>query len=146
MEDLKCSAQIEQAETDTKQISKDDEPRQQPSEPQIEIAISNLFAALRSAGLVAGINAARSAAQQRIILTNARRSGVKALLEGIRGVEEIMVAAEAAAKELAEAEEVEQQASFAPVGLARAAEAIGQGPPTAPTPERKRMRAPKFTV
>lgn len=105
MEDLKCSAQIEQAETDTKQISKDDEPRQQPSEPQIEIAISNLFAALRSAGLVAGINAARSAAQQRIILTNARRSGVKALLEGIRGVEEIMVAAEAAAKELAEAEE-----------------------------------------
>ena len=104
IEDLKCSLQIEQAEKDTKQISKDDEPRQQPSEPQIEIAISNLFAALRSLGFTAGVDAARSAAQQRSIVTTARRSGTKTLLNVIREVEQIMLAAEAAAMELAEAE------------------------------------------
>ncbi len=104
IEELKCSLQIEQAEKQTKQISKDDEPRQQPSEPQIEIAISNLFAALRSLGFNAGVNAARSAAQQRSIVTTARRSGTTTLLSAIHEVEQIMLTAEAATRELAEAE------------------------------------------
>ena len=103
VEDLKCSAQIQRAEADTKQISKDDEPRQIPSEPQIEIAVTNLFNALRNIGFAAGMNAARSVAQQRGILTNARRSGVKALLEVVWEVEELMLAAEAVEKELKEA-------------------------------------------
>ena len=110
IEDRKCAMQTQKAESEAAVITKDDEPRQFPSELQREISLTRLFTALRDVGYSAGLNASRLAAQQRLILTSARRSGARQLLDVIQEVEQLMLAAEAAEREKAEAQAAQESA------------------------------------
>ena len=110
IEDRKCAMQTQKAESEAAVITKEDEPRQFPSELQREISLTRLFTALRDVGYSAGLDASRLAAQQRLILTSARRSGARQLLDVIQEVEQLMLAAEAAEREKAEAQAAQESA------------------------------------